>query len=247
MKPWSDEEKFKLTMLAMGGALFYSEIAENLGRRPATVRWMAKKLGLPGKPCPQRFGGWNSKHSHLREPVMRYFLKHSIEETRKKFGLTESEIKSLFTVGYRDPRFMHLRKDKRTKREWGSKDYLTLLRFAGLKPRAWISKKLKRGGVEAVRCRLKKLGISSKNLQGITISQFRQAFGCEPKRYVKTSAGPTRGIHGESHYKIILWSDLDQWLKKGIIHAPEVFAIHCSAMARFQKWIWKGYERKVWL
>ncbi len=234
---WTESELMHLGFLIQGG-FTNPEISKIMGKPRTGVAIKAQRI-WGGNP---NYRKSITKHAHLREPVMRYFLKHSWEETKEKFGLTQSELKSLFTVGYRDQNLKHLRKDKRVKREWDTKDYLTLLRFAGLKQRTWISKKLKRGGVHSTRERLEKLGIASKNLQGITLSQYRQAFGAEPERYIQSEAGPNRSGM-PTRFKIILWSDLDRWLKRGKIHAPDVFKVHCSAMAMFQNWVWQGYER----
>lgn len=235
---WTDSELMHLGFLIQAG-FTNPEIADLMQKKRSAVQIKSQRV-WGGNP---NYRAQITKHAHLREPVMRYFLKHTWEETQNRFNLSESELKSIFTVSYRDPKFKHLRKDSRRKDAWTSKEYLTLLRFSGLKQRTWIAKKLKRGGIHSIKDRLEKLGIASKNLQGITLSQYRSAFNCEPKRYFRTDAGPNRrGM--PTKYKIILWMDLDKWLKAGELHAPDVFKIHCSAMARFQKWVWRAYDSR---
>lgn len=240
---WTKAEIAQLRLLSSSKSKFYTEIASEMGRSVQSVRWMARKLELPRSQeiLRNRYGKWNAKHSHLREPVMRYFVTHSWDETKKKFNLTESELKSLFTVGYRDPKLAHLRKDTRVKREWNTSDLKFLLRHSGIMPREWIGKKLKRGNAHScIKERLNKLGISSKSINGITISQFRDAFGCDPDFFIQTKAGPTRGIHGSTYWKLVPWTYLNREIKSGRLKTAESFALVIETMAIFQDWIFEG-------
>ncbi len=243
-RSWSDEEVSRLRSLALGKNLFYTEIARSLGRKPASVRWKARKLGLPStqKHLRDRFGKWNSKHSHIRGSAMRYFLTHTREQTRKKFGLTESEIKSLFTVGYRLPEFRHLRKETRLHSPWSAKQLQYLLTHAGLIPRKEILRHVKRGNnVCCIKERLQALGLSSRTLQGITLSQFREAFGKDPEFYLATTAGPDGGAKGTlpTRWKIVPWVWLNEQIKSKKLKAPKEFCLLVETRAMFQEWIFE--------
>lgn len=230
------------------GSLFYSEIAERLGRKAGAVRWKARKLGLPtgrSRPAAQsRMGQWNSIHAHLREEVLRYFLTHTPKETTERFGLSAKEFKSLMTTAYRQPGFKHLRKTTRDHSRWNAKQLKILLRYSGLRQRKWVAEKIGRGNVQScIKERLNKLGVASRNLQGITLSQYRQAFDSEPRFYLQTDAGPI-GVSGKwnrsTHWKIIPWVWLDKEIKAKRLGASEEFARLISARAMFQDWIFEG-------
>lgn len=237
---WTNEELMQLGSLIEAG-LTNPEIAKIMNKPRAGVQIKAHRIWGGNSNYMKKI----TKHKHLREPAMRYFLNHTFEQTRKKFKLTESELKSLFTVGYRDEKLKHLRKETRRHDPWSAKEYQKLLCYAGIKPREWIGKKTKRGGVEAVRGRIEALGLSTKNTNGLTVSQFRTAFGREPFRFIKTDAGPNRGARNASHFKIITWMDMAKWIKSGKLRAPEITRLHIETMAMFQKWITKG-QRLNW-
>jgi len=241
---WSEDDEHRLRKLASKGSMFYTEIAEALGKTPQSVRWKAKKLGLQSTRATlrDRFGKWNSRHAHLREPAMRYFLRHSFEETRKKFGLTKREMKSLMSASYLDPRLKHLRKETRDHSPWSAAQLKFLLRHAGLRNRDWIAERIGRGNRTCIKERMQALGIASRTIQGITLSQFIQAFGRRPDFYLQTAAGPNGGAKGTlpTRWKIIPWVWLDQELKaKRLKTAPE-FRHLVAAMAMFQEWIFEG-------
>lgn len=236
---WTELELMNLGNLINAG-FTNPEIAKIMNKPRTGVAIKSQKI-WGGNPNYMR---QKTKHKHLREPAMRYFLNHTWEETMEKFKLTRSELKSLFTVGYQDPNLKHLRKEIRRHDPWKAKEYQTLLCYAGIKPREWIGKKLKRGNAQScIKERLEKLGVSSKNMNGITLTQFKKAFGCKPPRYVQTEAGPSTTKYA-THFRLILWTDLDRWISKGIIHAPEMMKIHVSTMAMFQRWITKGMNIK---
>jgi hypothetical protein len=238
---WSERDVERLRRLAATDQLFFSEIADRIGKKPAAVRWKAKKLGIR-RPARHRLGKSNSKHSHLRERAMRYFLKHTFEETQKKFGLTKSEFKSLMTVSYRDPNLKHLRKETREHSPWSTEQLKFLLTHAGLKNRDFIAKEIGRGNRTCIKERMQKLGIASRNIQGITLSQFIKAFGHRPDFYIMTSAGPDGGKKGglPTRWKIIPWVWLYGELKsKRLKTAPEFYHL-VKAMALFQEWIFEG-------
>lgn len=241
---WAPEEIATLQRLAMRGDLFYSEIAEKLGRSAASVRWKAKKLNLPStrdSNARHRIGSWNAKHRHLREAVFEYFLTHTKEQTRKAFGLSDSEIKSLFTVGYRDPSLKHLRKETREHSPWSASQLTLLLRYSGFRPRKWIAEKIGRGNEKScIKERLNKLGIASRNLQGLTLSQFRQAFRKDPDFFIQTDAGPQGSFQRSTHWKIIPWVYLHQEIQAKRLRTTKELSILIATHALFQNWIFEG-------
>lgn len=231
---WEPHEYQQLKHLIDAG-LTNPQIAEIMDRPISAIQIKAqRKFG--GNP---NYRALKSKHAHLREPVMTYFLDHTWEETRKKFKLTQSELKSLFTVGYRIPELAHLRKDTREKSAWTTKQLQFLLTHSGLQPRDWIGKKLKRGNHICMKEKLAQLGVSSKNLNGLTLSQFREAFGREPEFVLETKAGPGRG-GTPTYYKIIPWVVLDEWRRQRKIKCHPIMRKLIKSMALFQEWIHEG-------
>lgn len=143
------------------------------------------------------------------------------------------------SISYRLPEFAHLRKDQRQHREWTTEEYIFLLRHAGLKPRDWIAKKLKRGGPIGIKERLQKIGVSSRTLNGLTVSQYRVAFGKEPSWYLETKAGPGNGsnVAMVGYYKIVPWVQLEKELRNRRICSDPTFETVIGTMSVFQKWV----------
>lgn len=240
---WTEQEIKTLKNFAAQNKYFYSEIALKMGKKVALVRHQARRLKLPStqKTLKGRMGQWNCKHAHLREKLLVYYLTHTEAECKKHFDLTDSEFKSCLTRAYIDPEFRFIRKDSRNHDAWSSRELKFLLRHAGLKPRKWIASKLKRGNYICIKERLQVLGISSRTLQGITLSQFRQAFGKDPEFYLQTSAGPSRAsVSAPTLWKIVPWTWLDQELKAKRLSAPKMFKQLCGTMALFQEWVFEG-------
>lgn len=232
---WQDHEYAQLKLLIDEG-LTNPQIAEIMGHSLMAIRIKAQ-INFGGNP---NYRIQKTKHVHLREPVMRYFLTHSADETAKKFKLTGSEFKSLMTSAYRDPTFSHLRKETRNHAKWATKDFKFLFTHSGLMPRSWIAKKLKRGGELGIKDRLDKLGISSKSLNGLTLSQYRDAFACEPGFYLRTKAGPGQGKHARTYFKIIPWVWIDAEIKDKRLRAPKLMRKLVQSMALFQEWVYEG-------
>lgn len=238
---WTKEQDLKLISLSKENKYFYSEIAEKLNMLPSRVRNRAKILGLSSTKeiIRSRGGEWNRKHSHLKEKVMTYFLNHSNEETMKKFNLTKSEIKSLFTCGYRDQKLKHLRKDKRIKTPWTTDQIKTLLQYSGLRPRKYVARIIGRGNQVCIKEKLQSFGLSTRTLQGINYSQYIRSFNKKPSIYFQTDCGP-RALKGETLWKIVPWVQLQKEVKLKKINPPEVLKQFISARAMFQEWIFEG-------
>lgn len=236
---WTQKEEAELRLKAMDGRFFYSEIAQMLGKSPGTVRWKANKLGLPSKLCREKVGKSNRKHHHLRLAVMTYFLTHTADQCQKKYKLTTSEFKSLMSAGYRDPKLRHLRKETRRHDTWSKRELQFLLTHAGLMPRDWIGEKLKRGSPICIKERFEKLGLSSRTLNGITLTQFTYMFGHRPRFMLETKAGPGRS-NTPTYFKIIPWVWLEREISERRLETTEPFRQVVSTMALFQEWIHEG-------
>lgn len=259
---WTPAEIGQLKALASSRSLFRREIAEKMGKPLTAVSHMMRKLGFDYR-VRERYGEWNKKHAHLREPVMRYFLTHSFEDTAKAFGLTLSETKSCITNGYKDPKLKHLRKETRRHDPWTSDELVFLLRHVGVRPRTWIAKKLKRGqGFESVKEALHRIqaGASSKYLNGMPWGWAEQIFGDDAKELtIRMKAGP-QGLSGRngkttSTYQLIPWTDCEALLERGLtrplkgkgkwkpgteherLEISEEVKSAVRAMAKFQRWI----------
>lgn len=230
---WTDEEVSTLKDLASQNKLFMSEIAKELNKDPEVVRWKAHQLGVFSKPK-NRMGEWNSKHAHLREKVMKYFTKHTFEETADHFGLTRSELRSLLTVSYKDPKLAHIRKDKRRHDAWTAKELLFLNQHAGIKPRAWIAQKLKRGTMESVKESLFRLNTGSRYINGLPERIASIIVQGSPVWSFKTAAGAP-GPDGNCHIRCVPWVALEREIKGKRI--PSEYRMSIKAMARFQRWI----------
>lgn len=195
--------------------------------------------------CRRVYGGNKNfkrcKHKHLREEVLLFFLNNSFEETAKKFNLKKGELKSLFTAAYKDTKFKHLRKEKRInhKNFWTIEEIRQMLNLCGIKSRKEISIILKRGNERVIKEKLSKLGISSRNINGLNISVFRQFFNCEPEFLIESTAGPT-SINKKTCFKIVPWIKIDEWIKSNKIKTVSVFEKLVEIYAMFQRW--RGFK-----
>ncbi len=236
---WTPEELMHLGNLIHAG-LTNKEIASEMGKSVAAISIKARRV-WNGNP---NYRKNITKHKHLHEPLLKYYLNHSAEECQRKFNLTKSEFKSCLTYAYKKPELKHLRKDTRRRDAWTAKEYRFLLAHAGLMPRNWIARKLNRGGHLGIKDRLDLLGISSQNLNGLTISKFRILFNQDPRFYLQTKAGPQRKTksraNSASYYKIIPWVWIDQEIKAKRLQAPEMYQKMIASMAMFQEWIHGG-------
>jgi hypothetical protein len=233
-KAWTAAERQELVNMVLSGTLTYPEIGERLRRPSWSVQCESQRMGMRNKAYVIR----KTKHKHLREPVMRYFLTHTRDETAKKFRLTESEFKSLFTVGYRDPKLAHLRKDTRVKAPWTLDELLFVIRHAGLRPRSWMGKKLGRGGARVIKERLKTFNSGTKWLNGMPKKWAEELWGDGCAQGLKTDAGPTGGNgrkNSNFHFIIVPWVECERLARKH--GTPEQVRGAVRAMAKFQRWV----------
>ena len=235
-KKWSEKEL--LIKLIRSNKYTNPEIAKIIGRGVNEVQNKACRLGMKNHTYRNRI----TKHKHLRMKVMKFYSKHNFKETSAKFKLTKSELKSLIAVCYRDPKYNHLRKDTRCKRPWTLKDYLFLIQNAGIRERRWISKKLGRGGVHAVKDRISKMNSRSRYMNGLP----ERLASILLSRYVegiKTSACAP-GPNNNCHQKLVAWVELNRLIKQTKNDVPEHLARAVSAMAKFQKFIHQAKTNK---
>lgn len=245
MKRWTASEIKELRRLVKKDDLFYVEIAPKLKRKVVEVARKAREIGLAA-PAQHRIGRWNEKHAHLREAVFRFYLKHTFEECQKKFKLTKSELKSLFTAGYKIDALAHLRKDTRRHDEWTLGEWLFMIRHCGIRERRWIALKLKRGNDtgRVIKERLKKSGGgSTRYLNGMPRSWASVFWPIDlvPKG-IKTKAG----AHGPGKIcqtVLIPWVEVER-LSKAFVTDETVRAC-IRAMATFQRFIFRSPNAKL--
>lgn len=228
---WAERDAEIIPLLKQ--KLPYPEIARRMGLTPPTVQLRAKRLGMLNG------GKFMRKHEHLRGAVFRYFMKHSWDETREHFDLTQSELKSIFTVGYRDGRYKHLRKDKRRKDPVSVGQYKTMLRYSGYLPRVSLAQRSGRGAsFHAVKERLQGLGVTRPMmLGGLPVTIARSVLGPE----IDERLPFITGIAGPRIMKFSLcpWVEVSAYVKRRRNVDP-LFKKYASIMAKFQRWIWDG-------
>lgn len=211
------------------------EIAEELGLTRCQVAiYVERNLG--GNP---NYLKKRSKHKHLHEKILTMRLSLSDAEIRKKLGLTESEMRSCMSSAYKKKQLKHLRKDDRRRDSWSSEELRFLLKFSGIIPQEDLAKILNRGKSRIViKEKLQKLGLCSKNINGLTLSKFRVIFCCNPDFLVQTNAGSPSGIKSnQANWKIVPWCHIDELLDAKLIGCAEVFRTYVKTMATFQKWV----------
>lgn len=231
---WTKREEKELVRLCKGD-LFATEIAEKLRKKPQIVRYKMRVLGISPADRARdsgRMAKWNKKHAHLRERAMKFFMTHTFEQTRDKFGLSSIEIKSLMTAGYMDPKFSHLRKDTRRNDVWSFEETMFLLKHCGLQPRDWIAGKIKRGTMQSSKEMLSRLKIKSRYVNGLPKRLAEELIGRNIDSGIKVKAGPTApGV--DCRPIIVPWVILYSEAKKSSLELHFVEAI--GALARFQK------------
>lgn len=158
-----------------------------------------------------------------------YRLKHGTAKTAKKFKLTPGQISHASQMATKRnpdlPRFDNRRRDP-----WSAKELTYLLKYAGIKSRQEINEKLKRGKTDIViKEKLDKLGVSSKNMNGISFLQFQNIFGEQPELFVNGT-----------RFKIIPYCYIVKFIRRKRIKIDDSLRIYFETMATFQKWIHGG-------
>jgi hypothetical protein len=231
---WPRERELELIRLVKSRKYDYHEIARIMGMNRNQVVTKGQALGLKNPVYLMR----KTKHAHLREPAMRYFVTHTWEETRERFGLTQSELKSLFTVGYRDPKLRHLRKETRRHDAWSLKEKLFLIQHAGIQPRTWIARRLKRGGAHSVKEELERLQMNSKFVNGMSRKYLLEILGpWDCPKGIKTKAGPSGGGRGDFRFVVVPWTECERLQKRFPRRFTPELKTAIRAMAMFQRWV----------
>lgn len=232
-KRWPPEKEKRLKELVATGKYTYIEIADMMGISKECARTKGQMLGLKNPVYVQRI----RKHAHLREPVFRYFLDHSFEEVCEKFNLTRSEVKSVFTVGYKDPKLAKYRKDKRVHSGWTHEQTMFLIHRLGIRERLWIAKKLKRtrnNSYHSVKEHMVRLRVRGKHFHGLASEQAALLFKPEVVRKysIKTKAGPNPPFR----IQLVPWVTLERLAVK---HRLDPFWCNAfAAQAKLQRWIY---------
>lgn len=232
---WTKEEDRKLKELCESGKYFFKDMAPKLKKLPGATVYRAKKLGLKNVRDGRERKGI---HNHLTETVMTYFLDHTYDECCKKFGLTSSNMKSLFSLGYKIEKLRHLRKDTRMKSAWTLKTRLNFLRKAGLMQREEIAISEGRGqSSDVIKEFMRKMGAGeTRYLNGLSSKWFFELTGVHPTFFIQTRSGPAFCQH-----KIVPWVWISGNLKVYEL-IPEELRPCIDAMSKFQKFIYQENE-----
>ena len=234
----TQDEKDSILVLATKGHT-NSEIAEMLGKKKTQVASFI-----------QRSGGNPSYRKRIKKydddkikKAFEIFQKASFDETAEIMGLTKTELKSLMTIGYTKERFCVYRKDTRInhRRKWTVTETTKMLKWAGLIPRKRIALKLNRGNDRVIKERLMKIGIATRNINGIPVRQFAQFFGKEANDLLSSGKIVPSGI---GRFNIILWVDVSKLIKGGLLAVTPTQELIVETRAKFQNWLWGGSTKK---
>ena len=246
MPSFQDLKKIPVSRLSFEVKALYEKglsnnrIADRLKIRYGRVLYELGKFGLRNNKEARGVRSVYTKNDYLK--VLEYFKTHTAKETQKKFkdvkcesGLININFKSLLAYAQRpNSIFNHLyeRKDYRRKDIWSKDDLLFLLQHTGFVSRLDIGLALGRGQEIVIKEKLKQLGVASKSLQGLTLSQYRKFFEKEPKRYVQTTAGPTTG---PTFFKMIPWIYMKEDIK--LLKGP--VKTYFKAMLLFREFVYR--------
>lgn len=232
-KNWTDAEIGYLLLLAESGHTL-DETAQQLKRTKTQVRTKAAYLRRHGA----KLTFLDSKIKYpieLKEQALKYYQTHSFAETAKQFSLKPNELKNLLSSSYGKKEFKLYRKDNRCKRKWDTQDLVVMLKLGGFKRRDAIAKQLGRSKSRhhSVKDRLRELNISSRQINGLTLSQFHTVFGAKPKHFITTKAGSPG-----CRWKIIPYVEIDRIIKAKEFRVSKTLRLAFEAMAMFQRWVW---------
>jgi hypothetical protein len=103
-------------------------------------------------------------------------------------------------------------------------------------PRSEIAKQIRRGNSRVVKEKLNNLGTRyPKYLNGLTKSRFIERFDKEPLVVINTKAGPGRGKHSATYFKIVPWVWIEEAIKERYLKPPKALKLWVKAMADFQR------------
>lgn len=211
------------------------EIGKQLGYSTSTIANIVKRY-LDGNP--NQRDKYKHKKRDLYPKCLKYFQNHSFEDTAKKFDLTLNELKSVMSYAYKNESLAHIRKDRRRKDPWSTAEYRKLIQMLGLVERKTIGKVLKRAkSYQGIKDRLALLKLKSRNVNGLTYSQYLELFDKKPEFYIKTNAGS-----GNCRILLIPWVC---FTKKQLQGQPVFIQKMIEAMILFQKWSYGTNSRKA--
>ena len=223
-----DSQKIKEIRLMNDNGLTNNQIAEVYGVSRVAIAGVVNKK-LSGNP---NYRLQTSKYKHLYEPVMKYFVKHTWDETKKHFTLSDRNLKSIMSYGYKIKSLKKFRKDSRRKDAWTINELKTLVKTCGLIERKDIARILKRGNGQGIKDKINQIGLKSRNVNGLTLTQYRELFGKEPNKLIKTNAGS-----GLMRIKLVPWVMLEQ--EEDLKKMPRFIKEMVESMAMFQRWIYE--------
>lgn len=196
----------------------YREISEIMDRSKNSIISKCQRLKIKGTRYP------HAKYTLIYEDILTYFLTHSSLETAEHFNLSAKEFKSCMTIGYRMEKFKHLRKDKRYRHrdKWTVEELKKMLQLCGQIRRSEIAKEIDRSNDRVIKEKLKKLGLKSTFVNGLTKSYTQKISKIKP---TLQPVGPL-GQH------LVTWIELSYDEYK-----DDILNISIKALANFQRWI----------
>jgi hypothetical protein len=223
-------EKTLMTKMIKEGFL-YREVAKLTKRSRESVACFARRSGLCGHGDYHKRGTYFEK----KDEIIKLYQNHTAKETAKKLKLSLSQVRHCIDIAYKKNEVKP--KDTRERSAWLAKDYLTMLRYAGLKERAWIAIKMGRsttGKPHTVKRRIGKLG--SRYANGLTLSLVSEIFPDATKFAIQSNAG-SGGISGQFKPIIVPWVCLDILCRKNPGRVSDDIACCIAAMSDFQKMV----------
>lgn len=211
------------------------EIGKQLGVSTSTIANIVKRH-LDGNP--NHMNSYKHRNRNLYSKCLKYYQNHSFKETADKFDLTLNELKSVMTYAYRDKSLLHIRKDSRRKDPWSIAEYRKLIQMSGLVQRKTIGSYLNRSiGYQGIKDRLALLKLKSRNVNGLTYSQYLDLFDKKPPFYFKTNAGS-----GRTRILLIPWVSIS---KKQLKDQPVFIKKMIESMSIFQMWVYSTRSKKL--
>jgi hypothetical protein len=210
------------------------EISKEVGKSIASVSLIAQRH-FGGNP---NYRHKKTKHAHLRAALLLYRMTHTDQEAMEHFKLSPGEMKSCLTYAYRLEEYSHLRKDTRNRNKWTGEELISMLRYSGILRRDKIARIINRGSARVVKEKYEFLNVSSRNINGVNLTQFRNMFGFEPKFQIRGEAGPGSFGTKRNRFVIVPWSYVCECYLQ-VPHDPALLKIF-QTYALFQRFIWSG-------
>lgn len=221
---------------------YISEVANELGMKPQTLRYFCRKNGLKLQKKPGQF---NRKYSmDFRLKAIELYRTHNARECAKKLGISHQAMIGIMETSRRMGLIGGKFKDTRNKKPWTFDEQLELICMAGLINRSEIGKRLNRCGQRNIKERMRNyFNSGTKHMHGIPLTWVREIIPMNlDDRIIQTKAGPT-GQRGIFHFKIVPWVDLEH--VQYALKLPDNLSSAIRAMAKFQRFVWQ--EDRDWI